>query len=152
MEKIEIRKATIGDLGELAELFNEYRVFYKKKPDVESAEQFLRERLTKNESEIFVSFNGIIMTGFAQLYPLFSSTRMKKIWLLNDLFVKEEFRGQGFSKALVERVKELCLQSGACGFMLETAKTNEIGNQLYQKMGLALDKEFNVYNWMVEVG
>jgi GNAT superfamily N-acetyltransferase len=150
METSEIRKATISDIDALAELFNGYRVFYKKDPDIEKARQFLLERLIKNESEIFVSFSGAVMTGFIQLYPLFSSTRMEKLWVLNDLFVTEKFRGHGISIALIERAKELCRQSGACGFMLETAKTNVIGNQLYQRAGLALDVEHNVYNWDVK--
>jgi GNAT superfamily N-acetyltransferase len=146
---MEIKKATIEHLPELAVLFNGYRIFYRKESDLEGAEQFLKERLTKNESEIFVSFSGTTMTGFTQLYPLFSSARMKKLWLLNDLFVDENFRGKGFSIALMDRAKDLCRQTGACGFMLETAKTNSIGNQLYQKMGLELDTEHNVYNWDV---
>jgi GNAT superfamily N-acetyltransferase len=147
---MEVRKATIDHLDELAVLFNGYRIFYEKESDIENARQFLKERLTKNESEIFVSFGGTVMTGFTQLYPLFSSTRMKKFWLLNDLFVDEKFRGQGFSIALMDRAKEFCRQSGSCGFMLETAKTNVIGNQLYQKMGLVLDTEHNVYTWEVK--
>lgn len=147
---MEIKKATIEHLPELAVLFNGYRIFYRKESDIEGARQFLKERLTKNESEIFISFSGAIMTGFTQLYPLFSSARMKKLWLLNDLFVDEKFRGQGFSIALMDRAKDLCRKSGACGFMLETAKTNSIGNQLYQKMGLELDTEHNVYNWDVK--
>jgi GNAT superfamily N-acetyltransferase len=144
---MEVRKSNIDDLDDLAGLFNDYRIFYKKEPDIERAKEFLKERLTKNESEIFVAFCDNQMAGFVQLYPVFSSIRMKRFWLLNDLFVKDEFRGRGFSIALIERAKELCRQSGACGFMLETAKSNIIGNRLYQKMGLRLDKEYNVYNW-----
>lgn len=146
---MEIRKSTIGDLNELTRLFTAYRAFYKKEPDIENAKEFLKDRITYNESEIFAAFSGNRMAGFVQLYPLFSSLRMKRFWLLNDLFVAEEFRGQGFSIALIERTKELCRQSDACGFMLETAKSNIIGNQLYQKMGLHLDKEYNVYNWEI---
>jgi GNAT superfamily N-acetyltransferase len=147
---MEIKKATPAHLDELAHLFNEYRIFYHQEPAIEAAKLFLRERLTRNESEIFVSFSGTVMTGFTQLYPLFSSTRMKKLWLLNDLFVHEKFRGQGVSIALIDHAKEVCRQSGSCGFMLETAKANVIGNRLYQKMGLALDTEHNVYNWDVK--
>ncbi len=145
----EVRKATTEHLDELANLFNEYRVFYKKQSDFGKAKLFLHERLIKNESEIFVSFCGTTMTGFIQLYPLFSSIRMKNLWVLNDLFVHEKFRGQGFSIALIARAKALCRESGACGFMLETAKANVIGNRLYQRVGLTLDKENVVYTWEV---
>ncbi len=144
-----IRKAGIDDLNGLSELFNEYRIFYKKETDIEGAKQFLKERLLKNDSEIFISFSDTVMTGFVQLYPLFSSTRIRKLLMLNDLFVNEKFRGQGVSLALINRAKELCLQTGACGFMLETAKTNLIANSLYQKINLKLDTDYNVYTWDV---
>ena len=147
---IDIRKATADHLDELAVLFNAYRVFYGKPSDETGAKAFLHERLTNHDSTIFVSFSGWIMTGFTQLYPLFSSTRMKKLWLLNDLYVHEDFRGRGLSKALIEQAKILCRESGACGFMLETAKTNLVANQLYQSAGLELDGEHNVYNWEVK--
>jgi GNAT superfamily N-acetyltransferase len=149
-KKIVIQKGTTDHIDQLANLFNKYRIFYGKESDIDGAKFFLLERLTKNESEIFVSFHDTVITGFTQLYPLFSSTRMKRIWLLNDLFVEAGFRGQGFSMALLQRAMELCRQTQACGLMLETAKTNEVANRLYQKMGLELDKEHNVYNWDVK--
>lgn len=35
----------------------------------------------------------------------------------------------------------------ACGLILETAKTNIVGNELYPKVGFSLDKEHNYYSW-----
>jgi GNAT superfamily N-acetyltransferase len=87
------------------------------------------------------------LAGFVQLYPLFSSTRMKKLWLLNDLFVQEEYRGKGYSLALIEKSKKLCEETGACGLMLETHKENIIGNKLYERTGFSLDAEHNYYSW-----
>jgi GNAT superfamily N-acetyltransferase len=143
-----IEKATLDHIEQLAVLFDQYRVFYKKESDVASAKNFLRDRMEKNESVIFVSFDAKnSMTGFTQLYPLFSSTRMKRLWLLNDLFVDSNYRGKGFSIALIDRAKELCKQTGACGLLLETAKTNDIGNNLYPKTGFALDEDHNYYSW-----
>jgi len=87
------------------------------------------------------------LTGFTQLYPLFSSTRMKRYWLLNDLFVNENHRGKGHSKALIEKAKELCIATNACGILLETDKTNEIGNQLYPNCGFEQYTHANFYEW-----
>lgn len=145
-----IRKAELSDLRSLAELFDQYRIFYKKESDLVGVEAFLKERIEKNESEIFVSFNDEkIMTGFTQLYPLFSSTRMQRFWLLNDLYVNANYRRQGFSVGLIERAKKLCRDSGACGMMLETAKSNNEGNQLYPKTGFELDIDHNYYTWNI---
>jgi GNAT superfamily N-acetyltransferase len=145
---IKIEQATINHLDKLSIIFDQYRVFYKKASDVVAAKKFLRERMEKNESVIFVSFDDKnVMTGFTQLYPLFSSTRMKRLWLLNDLFVHTDYRGKGFSVALIDKAKELCKETGACGLLLETAKTNTIGNNLYPRTGFVLDQEHNYYSW-----
>lgn len=143
-----IRKANLDDVKHLSLLFDAYRVFYQKESAIESAEKFLSARIIHNESEIFVAENeNKELIGFVQLYPIFSSTRMKRFWLLNDLFVKPEERSKGISIALIEKAKELCKISGSCGMMLETAKSNAIGNKLYPKTGFELDEEHNYYTW-----
>ena len=144
----EIRKATIEDLKFVVELFDKYRVFYEKESDKLKAEDFLSERLKLNDSEIFVAETvDRNLVGFVQLYPIFSSTRMQRLWLLNDLYVDKDYRGKGISKQFIEFSKSLCKHTNACGLILETAKTNIVGNELYPKVGFSLDKEHNYYSW-----
>ena len=144
------RKATFDDLSQLSVLFDAYRVFYDKPSDIKQAEIFISERIQYNESEIIVAENDKkLITGFAQLYPIFSSTRMKRLWLLNDLYVDEKYRSKGISIALIDAAKELCRISDSCGMILETAKKNVIGNNLYPKTGFDLDEEHNYYSWNI---
>ena len=143
-----IRKANINDIDKLSVLFEKYRSFYKMDYDIDASIAFLTERITKQETEIFIfedSNNKLL--GFVQLYPIFSSTRLKRLWLLNDLFVVEESRGKGISKALIENAKELAIVTKSAGLILETAKTNVIGNQLYPRTGCIKDEEHNFYSW-----
>jgi ribosomal protein S18 acetylase RimI-like enzyme len=142
------RKISIADIENISKLFDDYRIFYKKESDLHGAKKFLLERIENKESEIFVAENNKNeLTGFVQLYPIFSSTRMKRLWLLNDLFVSEKYRGQGISVLLIDEAKKLCKESNACGLVLETAKSNEVGNKLYLKTGFSLDLEHNYYSW-----
>ncbi|WP_428236228.1 GNAT family N-acetyltransferase [Gracilimonas sp.] len=146
----DIVKATESHIEELSRLFSAYRDFYRKKTDLEGCRSFLTERIENGDSEIYIHINEEgSQTGFVQLYPLFSSTRMAKFWLLNDLFVHPDYRGKGISKKLIEAAKELCRNTGACGMMLETEKSNDIGNNLYPKTGFKLDTEHNFYTWDV---
>jgi ribosomal protein S18 acetylase RimI-like enzyme len=143
-----IRKATINDLELLADLFEQYRAFYRKEPDLDGCRQFLADRINNNDSEIFVACNDEEKpVAFVQLYPLFSSTRMKRLWLLNDLYVVPDLRNQGVGKMLIQHSKELSAATGGCGVYLETEKSNEIGNGLYPKTGFELDTEHNYYYW-----
>ncbi len=145
---MKIRKAQKDDLKNLSELFNSYRIYYEMQPDLTGAEKFLAERMLNNESEIFVAVNdNDLLVGFVQLYPIFSSTRMKRLWLLNDLFVDKDYRRQGISVLLINAAKELCIETNACGLMLETAKSNEAGNKLYPFTGFDLDADHNYYFW-----
>ena len=141
------RKATIQDLPQLAGLFDQYRVFYHKESDISAAENFLKQRIENKDSEIFVAESEGKLTGFVQLYPLFSSTRMKRYWLLNDLYVNENYRGKGFSKKLIEEAKQLAISTDASGILLETGKSNDIGNQLYPSCGFEIYDEVNFYEW-----
>jgi len=142
------RKVRVTDIEKLSSLFNSYRIFYGKEPDLQGSVNFLSERIKNRESEVFVAENSKNeLVGFVQLYPLFSSTRMKRLWLLNDLFVDENYRGQGISIVLIDQAKQLCKETNACGLLLETEKSNAIGNKLYPKTGFALDTEHNHYTW-----
>lgn len=144
------RKAQVQDINQLSILFDDYRVFYRKESNLDGANEFLTERLYNADSEIFVAENEQqVLLGFVQLYPLFSSTRMKKFWLLNDLFVDSKYRSQGISIGLINKAKELVKESKACGMFLETEKSNLVGNNLYPKTGFELNQSSNFYEWNI---
>lgn len=142
------RKATIKDLEAIAQLFDAYRVFYSKKSDIEGAKRFLLDRFQQKDSEIFIAENEEkSIVGFTQLYPLFSSTRMQKLWLLNDLFVQPTSRAKGVGIGLIEKAKTLVIETKACGMFLETEKSNKVGNNLYPKVGFSYNEGSNFYEW-----
>jgi GNAT superfamily N-acetyltransferase len=143
-----IREVKTSDLDQLSILFNSYRIFYGKESNIDISKKFLERRISNKDSKMFICEVNNILTGFVQLYPLFSSVRVSKYWLLNDLFIDSEFRGKGYSKLLIDRAKELVLESGACGMMLETEKSNKIGNSLYPKTGFKINDLSNFYEWV----
>ena len=142
------RRATANDLNQVAKLFDAYRVFYRKDSDINGATAFLTQRFEQQDSEIIVAEDASQnIIGFTQLYPLFSSTRMQKLWLLNDLFVDQNARTKGVGIGLIEKAKELVIETEACGMFLETEKTNDIGNNLYPKTGFEYNSGSNFYEW-----
>jgi len=141
------RQATMSDLPVLVRLFEAYRSFYQMPGDPHGAEVFLADLLQKKLSVIYLIESGLEVYGFVQLYPLFSSTRMQRLWLLNDLFVEEKSRGRGYSRQLIEVAKIHARDSGACGLQLETQRDNLVANQLYMATGFEVDKNHNYYFW-----
>jgi len=136
-----ILKATLDDLNSLTELFDMYRIFYQQKSNINGAKAFIKDRLSNEESVIFIAFDENNPIGFVQLYPSFSSVSMKRTWVLNDLYVSESVRGKGFGEKLIKKAITFAGQTGAKGVLLETNIENLPAQRLYEKVGFI--KEIN---------
>lgn len=142
---VRIIRASAGDVERIAPLFDSYRQFYKQKPDLPGACAFIGDRLQHEESVIFLALADDKPVGFVQLYPCFSSTAMKRMWILNDLFVTPGARRQGAAKALMERARQWALETRADGLWLETAVDNHPGQRLYESLGWKRDNDYYRY-------
>lgn len=142
-----VRPATLHDLDALVPLFDGYRQFYGKPSDAQGAREFLTVRLRLNESQILIARDAHgEPLGFTQLYPLFSSVRMVRTWLLNDLFVAAHARRQGVAKALLEAAAVYARKSGVASLSLSTAHDNLPAQALYESLGWQRDTQFREYN------
>jgi len=141
-----IRQATIHDLDTLAPLFDDYRQFYGQVSDLRRARDFLAERFRHHESLILLARNeqreGV---GFVQLYPLFSSVRMARTYVLNDLFVVLAARRQGVAAALMTAAADHARALGAARLSLSTARDNASAQALYASLGWRRDQQFCDY-------
>ncbi|OOG40732.1 GNAT family N-acetyltransferase [Rhodanobacter sp. C05] len=142
----QIRQATILDLDMLAPLFDGYRQFYGQPADLARAHDFLAERFRHHESLILLARDeqgeGL---GFTQLYPLFSSVRTVRTWLLNDLFVVSSARRQGVAAALLTAAADHARALGAASLALSTALDNAPAQALYESLGWQRDRQFCEY-------
>jgi ribosomal protein S18 acetylase RimI-like enzyme len=144
---LEVRQATVEDVNDLAGLFNLYRIFYGQESDEDQARLFLFERMVHRESVIFIVRvkESKKMIGFAQLYPTFSSISIQRSWVLNDLFVLEEYRRQGIAQCLLDEAKKYASLTRAKGIGLSTAKDNESAQRLYKRNGYKKNDLFYQY-------
>lgn len=145
---MEIKRLQPNEWQLVIDLFDQYRVCYKKVSDLGLAERFIRERLDNNESVIYVAMNGEQAIGFTQLYPRYSSGRAEKNWILNDLFVDEGYRKQGVGAKLIKQAAEFAKAGGSKFIQLETMVDNYTAQSLYEGMGFIKqppDEEFYLY-------
>ena len=138
-------RAELDDLDALVPLFDGYRRFYEQPSDVAGARAFLGERIKRNESVIFLAVADGTIVGFTQLYPLFFSVSMERLWLLNDLFVAADARRTGAGRALLERAERHAREMGAKGLTLTTGNANLTAQRLYESCGWTRDTEFTHY-------
>lgn len=140
-----VRRGGIEDLEAVAALFDAYRQFYQQPADIEKSRSFLGGRLANGDSVIFLAEEDGVVIGFTQLYPLFSSTVCRPIWLLNDLFTIAEARGKGVGRALMEAARQHAVHTGAASIELSTAHTNLPAQRLYESLGYVKDETYRVY-------
>jgi ribosomal protein S18 acetylase RimI-like enzyme len=140
-------------LGKLVyELFDKYRVFYDQVSDLGLARKFIQERLYNNESVIFTALLKGVPVGFVQLYPTFSSVRLVRNWILNDLFVEEGYRQQGVGETLIREAIEFAKAHDAKSIQLSTAVDNFTAQRLYEQIGFErVEAETTFYHYQMEV-
>jgi len=143
---VQIETATLNSLDQIAPLFDQYRVFYKQKSDLNAARAFLENRILNKESILFVAFLNDKAVGFTQLYPIFSSVSMQQSFVLNDLYVDSAYRKRKIGEALLNRTKQYCKLKNAKGLALETAIENPV-QKLYEKLGWLKDVDCFHYFW-----
>lgn len=137
---MQTRRAEADDIARVAPLFDAYRSFYGQPPDLARADAFLRERHARGESALLLAERDGDVLGLAHLYPLFSSVRTARIWLLNDLFVAAAARRQGVARALLGAAADFARERGAAGLMLETTRDNAAARALYRAAGWREDE------------
>lgn len=138
--------ANIKHLEALAVLFDQYRVFYDQPSDIDKARLFLQKRFDDRDSVIFAASSHDLIVGFTQLYPSFSSVSMKRVWILNDLFVAPLHRNQGVALSLMAIAKQYAQDTEAIRISLSTQKTNHAAQALYASLGYERDEVFHHYS------
>ncbi|HKB04632.1 MAG TPA: GNAT family N-acetyltransferase [Gemmataceae bacterium] len=140
---MDIRRATSADLDLVAPLFDAYRQFYGCAPDPDRARTFLRERLERGESVVFVAVADGRGIGFTQLYPTFTSVGAARAWILNDLYVSPDARQKGVGRRLMDAARQMAVETGAAHLELATATDNAVAQALYRSCRYQKDERFD---------
>lgn len=147
---MQIKIATLQDIGNIAPLFDAYRQFYEQQSDLQQAVAFLHQRITTDESIILFAENDQQQViGFCQLYPSFCSVIAARIYVLYDLFTQPKARKSGVGAALLNAAHQLAKENGIARMDLTTAKNNLAAQSLYESLGWVRDDIFYTYNKIV---
>ena len=68
-----IIKAKKNNAKQIGELFDLYRQFYNYKSELKKSTKYIKERISKKDSTIFVCLHDNEACGFVQLYETFDS-------------------------------------------------------------------------------
>ena len=116
-------------------------MFYKPKYDINSVAALIPERITKSDSVIFLADIDVQVVGFTQIYPMFLSVSMQKLYVLKHIYVDPTHKGKGIGKILLNRGKEYTIEHHEKSLILET-EINNTGKHLYERLGKLKDLQY----------
>ena len=113
---IRIKPATPADAPIILQLIRELAEFERLLPEVQATEEQLREQLfgARPSAEVVIARMGDEVSGFALFFHNFSTFLAKPGIYLEDLYVRQKFRGQGCGEALLRHLARLAIERG-CG-------------------------------------
>lgn len=124
-----------NEIGDLAELFDLYRVHYGQDPDAAGSAGWLEQNFRSGRVNAFVADDNSRFVGFAVTVEIPASLRLALFWQIRDLFVLPAHRRQGVGHALLDSVRAAATAAGALRLALQTEEQNDPALALYISSG-----------------
>jgi GNAT superfamily N-acetyltransferase len=144
---MQIRPAAAADADEILALIYELALYEKAPEEAKATKEQILESFFCESPQVFceiVEVDGAI-AGFAIWFLNFSTWQGKHGIYLEDLFVRPEFRGRGFGKALLAHLAALCEERGYGRFQWWVLDWNTPSIDFYKSLGAVAMDEWTVY-------
>ncbi len=142
-----IRNAEESDTATLLALIRELAEYEKMLSDVVTTEGTLRQSLFSENAtaEALIAEYDREPIGFAVFFHNFSTFLGKRGLYLEDLFIKPEFRGKGFGKALLSHLAQIAVDRNCGRFEWAVLDWNESAIGFYKKLSAEPMDEWTVF-------
>jgi GNAT superfamily N-acetyltransferase len=144
---LKIRPARQEEVGIVLQLIHDLAVYEKAPNEVEATEKELLETIFSSDPKVFcdlVEVDGEI-AGMAIWFLNYSTWQGKHGIYLEDLFIKPEFRGRGYGKALLKHLAKVCDEKGYGRFQWWVLDWNTPAIEFYRSLGAVAMDEWTVY-------
>lgn len=146
MEKMIFRYAEEADAALILEFIKELAEYEKMSADVVATEELLKEWIfVKKKAEVIFALEDGKEVGFALFFHNFSTFLGRAGIYLEDLFVKKEYRGKGYGKALLKKLAQITVERGCGRLDWSCLDWNRPSIDFYRSLGAEALDEWTVY-------
>jgi GNAT superfamily N-acetyltransferase len=142
-----IRPAKSEEVGEVLQLINDLATYEKAPEQVEASKKDLLNTIFASDPRVFcdlVEVDGQI-AGMAIWFLNYSTWQAKHGIYLEDLFIKPEYRGRGYGKALLKHLAKICDEKGYGRLQWWVLDWNSPAIEFYRSLGAEAMDEWTVY-------
>ena len=146
MEKVEFRFAKKEDARLILDFIKGIAEYEKMSDEVVASEATLTEWIfEKKKAEVIFAMEKGVEVGFALFFHNFSTFVGRAGIYLEDLYVKPEYRGKGYGKALLKRLAQIAVER-KCGRMeWSCLNWNQPSIDFYLSLGAIPMSDWTVY-------
>ena len=144
---MKIRPAERKEVGAVLQLIHDLAHYEKAPNEVEATEKELLSTIFSEDPKVFcdvVEVDGDI-AGMAIWFLNYSTWQGKHGIYLEDLFIKPEYRGRGYGKALLQHLARICDEQGYGRFQWWVLDWNSPAIEFYRSLGAVAMDEWTVY-------
>jgi GNAT superfamily N-acetyltransferase len=147
MEKLTIRPAKIQDVSLILTLIKELAAFEQLQDQVIADEKTLHESLFVDlrRPEVLIAEEKNQPVGFVLFFHNFSTFLGRKGIYIEDLYVREKYRGKGYGKALLQEVCRIANQRSCGRVEWWVLDENQSAIEFYKKMGAVAMSDWTVF-------
>lgn len=146
METYAFKYAEEDDVSLILYFIKELAKYEKMLDEVVATEEILKEWLfEKKKAEVIFALEDGEAVGFALFFHNFSTFLGRSGIYLEDLFVKPEFRGKGYGKALLKKLAQIAVERGCGRFEWCCLDWNKPSIDFYLSLGAEPLEEWTIY-------
>lgn len=146
MENLSFRFAKREDVSKILYFIRELASYEHMLAEVVATEEVLEEWLfEKEKAEVLFAVKDGEEIGFALFFHNFSTFLGRAGIYLEDLYVKPEYRGNGYGKALLQELARIALERGCGRLEWWCLDWNQPSIDFYLAMGAEPMKDWTVY-------
>lgn len=146
MAELSFRFAAEQDATLILEFIKELAVYENMLDEVVATEEILREWIfEKKKAEVLFAMEDGREVGFALFFHNFSTFLGRAGIYLEDLFVKPEFRGKGYGKAILKELARIAVERGCGRLEWCCLDWNQPSIDFYLSLGAKKMEDWTVY-------
>jgi len=152
MSKFRIENVLEKDVPQIIALIREFAAYENLSDFCEVTEERLSAALFGGAkvAEAIVAFQEDAAIGYAIFYPNFASFRGQRGLYLEDIYIKQEFRGAGLGEAMLKYIAKLGKAGGFERIDFQVLEWNTPAVKFYEKLGATRDEEERHFRFVGE--
>jgi ribosomal protein S18 acetylase RimI-like enzyme len=152
MSAFSIKPAAENNISQIIALIQEFAEYENLSDFCEVTEERLNIALFGDAkvAEAIIAFSGETPIAYAVFYPNFASFRGQRGLYLEDIYIKQQFRGRGFGEAMLRHIARIGKERGCERIDFQVLEWNAPAIKFYEKLGATRDAEERHFRFVGE--